>query len=56
MSEGNKAVLQQLLADLRQQLVPVNQSPILPGSVKLAVNTTFQILDILISETAVNRG
>lgn len=50
MSENNKAVLEALLNDLRAQLAAVDKNPMLPGSVKLAVNTTFQILDILVSE------
>lgn len=50
MSENNKAVLSALLADLRLQLTAIDKNPMLPGAVKLAVNTTFQILDILVSE------
>lgn len=52
MSEHNKAVLEALLIDLRGQLVAVDKNPMLPGAVKLAVNTTFQILDILVSEVS----
>lgn len=50
MINSNKAILEALLNDLRQQLPATNQNPLLPGSVKTAVNTTFQILEILISE------
>jgi hypothetical protein len=48
----NKDLLEKLLRDLRDQLTAVNASPILPGSVKTAVNTTFQIMEILIAENA----
>lgn len=50
MSDHNKAVLEALLTDLRGMLTAIDKNPMLPGAVKLAVNTTFKILDILVSE------
>lgn len=47
---NNKAILEALLEDLRRQLPATNANPLMPGSVKTAVNTTFQILEILIAE------
>lgn len=47
---NNAEMLAALLADLRRQLPAVDSNPLLPGSVKLAVGTTFQILEILVSE------
>lgn len=54
MVKTNQQILGALLEELRDQLAAVNSNPILPGAVKTAVNTTFQILEILISE--VDRG
>lgn len=49
---NNKAILEALLEDLRRQLPAVNSLPPIPGAgaMKTAVNTTFQILEILIAE------
>lgn len=50
MMPNNHEALSALLADLRRQLTAVDQNPMLPGSVKKAVNTTFKILEILTAE------
>lgn len=56
MATNNKEVLTALLSDLRQQIGALNNNPMIPVSVKLAVNTSFQIMDIIVSETGVNNG
>lgn len=53
MDEREK--LKMLLEDLRLQVVAIDSQPLIPGSVKLAVNTTFQIMEILIA-TEAGRG
>lgn len=51
MSENNKAVLIALLEDLRKNLADINVSAWpKPSDIKTAVNTTFQVLEILITE------
>lgn len=53
---SNAEILRQLMDDLRRQLAAVDQNPIIPGAVKLAVNTSCQILEILVSESLTNGG
>ena len=49
---NNKDILRALLVDLRQQIGAIDSNPMLPGAVKLACTTTFQILEILIAEAS----
>lgn len=50
----NNDLLKKLLEELRDNLGDVNKNPIMPGAVKSAVNTTFQILEILIEQGKIN--
>ena len=50
----NKDLLRKLLEELREGLAVINQHPLVPGSMRNTVNTTFQILEILIAETSQN--
>lgn len=50
MTDNNQAVLASLLKDLRADLQTLESAPFIPELVKRPVRTSFQILDILISE------
>lgn len=50
MDKENRETLQNLLEQLRGELRTINGQPLVPNAVKIAVGTTFQILEILIDE------
>lgn len=52
MLPNNAAVLRALIEELRQQVGALAAHPVLPESVKLPLRTSFQILDILVSEVS----
>lgn len=54
---GKRELLEKLLADLRLNLGDINAAPWpRPSDIKTAVNTTFQIIEILIAESANGQG
>lgn len=52
----NREILATLLEQLRGELRHVNAQPLVPSSVKVAVMTTFHILEILIEEAKHGQG
>lgn len=52
MMSNNHEVLKALLVDLRADIAALESAPFIPEMVKRPVRTSFQILEILISEVS----